>query len=54
MWSWAAVFFIVPLVAIFFGFGGSPASTAEAAKIVFYLCLAFAALSLLAGRRSPA
>lgn len=48
MWSWAAVFFIVPLVAIFFGFGG----TAGAAKIVFYLCLAFAALSLLAGRRS--
>jgi uncharacterized membrane protein YtjA (UPF0391 family) len=52
MWYWAAVFFIVPVVAIAFGFGGSMASAAGAAKVVFYLCLVFAALSLVPSRRA--
>lgn len=53
MWSWIAVFFAVPLLAILFGFGGAMASTSGAPKIVFYMCLALAALSLLRSRRSP-
>jgi uncharacterized membrane protein YtjA (UPF0391 family) len=49
MLRWALLFFIVSIIAAFFGFGRISASSAEVAKVLFYIFLAFAAVSLLAG-----
>jgi uncharacterized membrane protein YtjA (UPF0391 family) len=50
MMYWAAVFFIVALVAALFGFGGIAASAAGAAKIIFVVAIALAVFSVLFGR----
>jgi uncharacterized membrane protein YtjA (UPF0391 family) len=39
MLYWAAVFFVIALVAAVFGFGGIAAGAAEIAKILFFLFL---------------
>jgi uncharacterized membrane protein YtjA (UPF0391 family) len=52
MLYWAAVFFVIAIVAAFFGFGGLAASAAGIAKILFFVFLAFAVVSFLFGRRS--
>jgi len=39
MLYWAAVFFVIALVAAVFGFGGIAAGATEIAKILFFLFL---------------
>ena len=53
MLYWAAVFFIIALLAAFFGFGGLAAGAAGIAKILFFVFLVFAVISLVLGRRAP-
>jgi len=49
MLSWALGFFIVALIAAFFGFGGIAAGAASIAKILFVGFLVLAVVSLIAG-----
>lgn len=53
MLYWAAVFFVIALVAAVFGFGGIAAGAAGIAKILFIVFLALAVLSLVFNRRVP-
>jgi uncharacterized membrane protein YtjA (UPF0391 family) len=53
MLYWAAVFFVIALLAAVFGFGGIAASAAGAAKILFIVFLILAVVSLIFGRRVP-
>jgi len=52
MLYWAAVFFVIALVAAVFGFGGIAAGAVGIAKILFFAFLVLAVVSLLVGRRS--
>lgn len=54
MLYWTAVFFVIALVAAFLGFGGLAAGAAGIAKILFFVFLGMALISLLFGRRVPA
>ena len=54
MLYWAAVFFVIALLAAIFGFGGLAAGAAGIAKILFFVFLVIALVSFLFGRRSPA
>jgi len=49
MLYWAAVFFVIALVAALFGFGGIAAGAAEIAKILFFVFLIVFAVTLLFG-----
>jgi uncharacterized membrane protein YtjA (UPF0391 family) len=51
MLYWAAVFFVIALVAAVFGFGGIAASAVGVAKILFFVFLVLAVVSFLFGRR---
>ena len=53
MLYWAAVFFVIALLAAVFGFGGIAASAAGVAKILFFVFLVLAVVSLIFGRRVP-
>jgi uncharacterized membrane protein YtjA (UPF0391 family) len=53
MLYWAAVFFIIALIAAIFGFGGIAASAAGIAKLLFFVFLILALLSFIFGRRVP-
>jgi len=53
MLYWAAVFFVIALVAGFFGFFGIMASAVGVAKILFFAFLVLAVVSLAFGRRAP-
>lgn len=53
MLYWAAVFFVIALIAAFFGFGGIAADSAWIAKILFVVFLAVAVVSFIFGRRRP-
>jgi uncharacterized membrane protein YtjA (UPF0391 family) len=53
MLYWAAVFFVIALIAAFFGFGGIAASAVGIAKILFVVFLVLAVLSFLFRRRAP-
>ena len=55
MLYYAAVFFVVALIAAIFGFGGIAAGAVEIAKILFFVFLVLFVVSLLFGviRRSP-
>ena len=55
MLYYAAVFFVVALVAAIFGFGGIAVGAIEIAKILFYIFLVLFVVSLVAGmlRRGP-
>ena len=55
MLYWAAVFFIVALIAAVLGFGGIAAGAASIAKILFFIFLIAFVVSLLMGvfRRAP-
>jgi len=53
MLYWAAVFFVIALIAAFFGFGGLAAGAASIAKILFFVFLVLAVVSLVLGRRVP-
>jgi uncharacterized membrane protein YtjA (UPF0391 family) len=52
MLRWAAIFFVVALVAAVFGFGGIADSAAGVAKVLFIVFLVLAGVSLLIGRRT--
>jgi uncharacterized membrane protein YtjA (UPF0391 family) len=49
MLYWAAVFFVIALVAALFGFGGIAAGAAEIAKILFFIFLVVFAVTLVLG-----
>jgi uncharacterized membrane protein YtjA (UPF0391 family) len=49
MLYWAAVFFVVALVAALFGFGGIASASAGIAQILFFLFLVLFVASLIAG-----
>lgn len=49
MLYWAAVFFIIALVAAMFGFGGVASTAGGMAKILFYLFVVLFVVSLVAG-----
>jgi uncharacterized membrane protein YtjA (UPF0391 family) len=55
MLYYAALFFVIALVAALFGFGGIAAGAAEIAKILFFVFLVLFVVSLVAGtfRRGP-
>jgi uncharacterized membrane protein YtjA (UPF0391 family) len=55
MLYWAAVFFIIALIAAVLGFGGIAAGAAVIAKILFFIFLIAFVVSLLLGvlRRAP-
>jgi len=55
MLQYAAVFFVVALIAALFGFTGIAVGAAEIAKILFFIFLVLFVISLLVGmfRRSP-
>ncbi len=49
MLKWSLVFFIVSIIAAALGFTGVAASTAEIAKVLFYIFLVLFLVSLLLG-----
>lgn len=49
MLYWAAVFFIIAIVAALFGFGGIATASAEIAQILFFIALIIFAVTLVAG-----
>jgi len=49
MLSWAAIFFVVAIVAAIFGFGGIATSAIGIGKILFFIFLVLFVLSLLVG-----
>ena len=53
MLYWAAVFFIIALVAGVFGFFGLAASAIGIAKVLFLVFLVLAVISLVLGRGTP-
>jgi uncharacterized membrane protein YtjA (UPF0391 family) len=53
MLYWSASFFVIAIVAGLFGFGGIAASAVGIAKILFFVFLVLALISLLLGRRTP-
>ena len=54
MLKWALIFFVVSIVAGFFGFTGIAAGAATAAKVLFFVCLlvaiAFVVLAVIVGK----
>lgn len=55
MLYWAAVFFVIALMAAVLGFGGLAAGAAEIGKILFFVFLVLFVISLIFGglRRGP-
>ncbi|MDP9033769.1 MAG: DUF1328 domain-containing protein [Myxococcota bacterium] len=51
MLRWAAIFFVIAIVAAVFGFGGIAADAAGIGKVLFVVFLVLAGVSLLFGRR---
>jgi uncharacterized membrane protein YtjA (UPF0391 family) len=49
MLYWAAVFFVIALIAALFGFGGIAAGAVEIAKILFFVFLIVFAVTLILG-----
>jgi uncharacterized membrane protein YtjA (UPF0391 family) len=53
MLHWAAVFFVIALIAALFCFGGIAAGAASIAKVLFVLFIVLAIVALVMGRRAP-
>jgi len=53
MLYWAAVFFVIALIAGAFGFFGIASAAVGVAKLLFFVFLALAIVSLVFGRRAP-
>ena len=53
MLRWALIFFVVALVAAIFGFGGIAGDAAWIGRILLFVFLVLAVVSLLMGRREP-
>ncbi len=52
MLRWAVIFLVVALIAAVFGFGGIAGEDAGFAKILFFVFLVVAAVSMVFGRRA--
>lgn len=52
MLRWAAIFFVIAIVAAVFGFGNIVEGAATIAKILFFIFLILFVISLITGRRS--
>jgi uncharacterized membrane protein YtjA (UPF0391 family) len=52
MLRWAAIFFVVAIVAGLLGFWGLESSAATIAKLLFFAFIIIAVVSLLMGRRA--
>jgi uncharacterized membrane protein YtjA (UPF0391 family) len=50
MLYWAAVFFVIAIIAAVFGFGGIAAGAVGIAKVLFFVFLVLAVISLIFGR----
>lgn len=53
MLDWSITFFILALVAAFFGFGGVAAEAAWIGKVLFFLFIVLFLVGLVRGRRTP-
>jgi uncharacterized membrane protein YtjA (UPF0391 family) len=53
MQYWAAVFFVAAVVVAVLGFGGIAPATAGLAKLLFFVFLVLASLSVIFSRRVP-
>ena len=49
MLQWAAVFFVIAIVAAIFGFGGIAAGAVEIAKVLFFIFVVIFAVTLILG-----
>jgi uncharacterized membrane protein YtjA (UPF0391 family) len=49
MLHWAAVFFVIAIIAAIFGFGGIAAGAVEIAKILFFIFIVVFAVTLVLG-----
>ncbi len=49
MLRWAAIFFVIALIAAVFGFGGIAAGAVDIAKILFFIFLVIFVITLVAG-----
>lgn len=49
MLRWAATFFIIAIIAAFFGFGGISTAATEVAKVLFFVFLAGFVVMLVVG-----
>jgi uncharacterized membrane protein YtjA (UPF0391 family) len=49
MLYWAAVFFVIALIAAVFGFGGIAAGASSIAQVLFFVFLVLFIISLIAG-----
>ncbi|CAM4455468.1 DUF1328 domain-containing protein [Paenibacillus tarimensis] len=52
MLKWAAIFFVIAIVAAIFGFGGIVDAAASVAKVLFFIFLILFVISLIFGRKS--
>jgi uncharacterized membrane protein YtjA (UPF0391 family) len=52
MLKWAAIFFVIAIVAAIFGFGGIVDAAATVAKVLFFIFLILFVVSLIFGRKS--
>jgi len=49
MLKWAAIFFVIAIVAAVFGFGGIAAGATEVAKILFFIFVVVFVITLIMG-----
>ena len=49
MLRWAVIFFVVSIVAAFFGFGGVATAAAGMAKVLFFIFVALFLVALISG-----
>jgi uncharacterized membrane protein YtjA (UPF0391 family) len=49
MLRWAVIFFVVSIVAAFFGFGGIASAAAGVAKVLFFIFVALFLVALIGG-----
>jgi uncharacterized membrane protein YtjA (UPF0391 family) len=50
MLKWAAIFFIIAVIAAIFGFGGISEAAADIAQILFFIFIALFVIALIAGK----
>ena len=51
MLKWAAIFFVISIIAAIFGFGGVAEGSAEIAKVLFFIFIVLFVLTLIFGSR---
>ena len=51
MLKWAAIFFVISIIAAVFGFGGIASGSAEIAKVLFFIFIVLFVLTLIFGAK---